>query len=525
MALYWAHGFGMLLASMFAAAGGLLALTAYQIRSKTSQSSLFDDVPPGTGFLFDGETLVDATPSAKVLLSMQHSADGPWMRLLAYLSPRFPDVENSLSMLPEVGELTLSMPQGTEDGLTLRAELRGGLTRIVVQEDQQQPGSGQDPLIRRAMEEELALLRATISSAPVLIWRETPQGEVTWANAAYLMQVTQRMQTGQELTWPLQRLFDRVAANQGLKGQRQRLDQVDGGRRWFDLIAIEDGEDQLLFGLPSDSAAMAEESSRDFMQTLAKTFAHLPIGLAIFDRQRQLALFNPALLDLSGLKPDFLSARPTLYAVLDAMRDTHMIPEPKDYRSWRKQITDLEQAASSGLYEETWNLPTGQTYRVIGRPHPNGAMALMFEDISTEMSRTRRYRAELEMGQSVIDALEDAIAVFDQNGLLMMTNAAYRTLWNHDPDSNIKPLSIAELTRFWRSQSATSPLWCDAESFVATMGERQPLSGDARLNDGRLITCQMTGLPAGASLARFKLHHISPAGTASFVTARTRKTA
>jgi hypothetical protein len=42
----------------------------------------------------------------------------------------------------------------------------------------------------------------------------------------------------------------------------------------------------------------------------------------------------------------------------------------------------LEEEAASGLFEETWSLPGGQTYRVIGRPHPNGALAFMFEDIS-----------------------------------------------------------------------------------------------------------------------------------------------
>ena len=85
------------------------------------------------------------------------------------------------------------------------------------------------------------------------------------------------------------------------------------------------------------------------MQTLTKTFAQLPIGLAIFDRNRVLQLFNPALLDLTGLSAEFLIGRPTLASVLDAMREQQVIPEPKDYRSWRKQMVALEEAAASGL--------------------------------------------------------------------------------------------------------------------------------------------------------------------------------
>jgi len=48
-------------------------------------------------------------------------------------------------------------------------------------------------------------------------------------------------------------------------------------------------------------------------------------------------LFNPALLDLTGLPAEFLAMRPSLLSVLDAMHDRNMIPEPKDYRSWRRQ--------------------------------------------------------------------------------------------------------------------------------------------------------------------------------------------
>ena len=131
--------------------------------------------------------------------------------------------------------------------------------------------------------------------------------------------------------------------------------------QWFDLICQQEGDLQLIFAIPADVAVHAETALRDFLQTLTKTFAQLPIGLAIFDRQRQLQLFNPALLDLTGLPADFLSLRPSFLAVLDALRDRNMLPEPKDYRGWRRQIVDMENAAASGLYEETWN-PVSYTH-------------------------------------------------------------------------------------------------------------------------------------------------------------------
>lgn len=272
--------------------------------------------------------------------------------------------------------------------------------------------------------------------------------------------------------------------------------------------------------MPADAVVQAESSLRDFMQTLTKTFAHLPIALAIFDKHRQLALFNPALLDLSGLQPDFLSMRPTLFAFLDAMRNRNMIPEPKDYHGWRKQMMELERAAASGLYEETWSLPSGQTYRVIGRPHPNGALALMFEDISNEMSRTRRYRADLELGQSVIDAIDQALAVFSNTGVLVVSNAAYARLWGHDPASTVAESGIANLCDYWRENSAPSQNWAEAEAFASTLDDRQPLGFESRLKDGRLIDCRFTPLPGGATLASFKTATPPEGHGLSFVTAR-----
>ena len=90
-------------------------------------------------------------------------------------------------------------------------------------------------------------------------------------------------------------------------------------------------------------------------------------------------LFNPALGDLTGLAPEFLSTRPTLFSLLDALRERRMIPEPRDYKHWPREMLKLEAAA--GQYMDLWSLPGGQTYRVTGQPHPDGAIALLMEDI------------------------------------------------------------------------------------------------------------------------------------------------
>ena len=241
------------------------------------------------------------------------------------------------------------------------------------------------------------------------------------------------------------------------------------------------------------------------MQTLTQTFAHLPIGLAVFDRNRQLALFNPALMDLTALDPQWLSSRPTLSAFLDRLRENRHIPEPKNYKSWRDRIAVLEQASVDGTYEENWPLPSGQTYKVIGRPHPEGAVALLFEDITASLSLQRQFRSELELGQSVIDRLPDAIAVFSPANELVMSNTAFASLWGVDPGSMVARMDFRDVKTLWLDHcSDASALEHMLLSPAPKFGECQEI-GTIQHESGKSYTVTLGGLARGAAICTFQL--------------------
>ena len=238
---------------------------------------------------------------------------------------------------------------------------------------------------------------------------------------------------------------------------------------------------------------------REFVQTLTKTFADLPTGLAIFDRERNLQLFNPALIDLTGLSAGFLTGRPTLFDFLDKLRDARMVPEPKDYRSWRQQMNNLETAAATGRHVETWSLPGGQTYRVTGRPHPDGAVAFLFEDITSEISLTRKFRADINLGALVLDGIDDALVVFGSTGHFLLCNKAYERLWGS------RSATMTEAIERWRSQ-------VDAGAGFEALNDRLCLSGTADRDEGAiaapeggLLAWSVRGLTGGRQLVRFRL--------------------
>jgi PAS domain-containing protein len=500
---------GLLVTGVLSALLAVLFLAVLQRKTRHRGDSIFLESSGNAEFLFDGNTLIDATPTGRSLLPKACQGNAAaWSGLVGYLEQRFPGVAARLETLAADGTLVMSSADdGADDPLMVRAEWRGGLTRVtVVDSDSPQSAQVLDPMTRRAIRDELDQLRRITAKAPLPIWRESDAGDVVWANARYLDIVTERLGEEDDLTWPLPKLFPTTKAPDGVAPRRTKLVGTDGEKdRWFDLFVASDGAEQQVYALPADTAVKAEDGLRAFMQTLTKTFAHLSTGLAIFDQDRKLVLFNPALLDLTGLPPDLLTTRPNLPTFFDALRAKSMIPEPRDYKSWRNQITDIEEAAANGHYEETWTLSSGQTYRVIGRPHPNGALALSFEDISNEMSQTRRYRADLELGQAVIDALDQAIAVFSAMGVLVMSNAAYARLWGHDPAGTLgTDGSVAAVCDHWRDATAPTTIWDRAEDFVAQSGGREGWSDDARLSNGRLVSCAFAPLAGGATIVTFR---------------------
>ncbi|MEY4982960.1 MAG: hypothetical protein RIR62_1226 [Pseudomonadota bacterium] len=498
----------MLVSATVLAAAGFWAVQFARTRGAGREDTLFAQDRGVAVFLFDGNRLIDCTPEGRALLAGTRGPDGgpadDWLSLMGWLGLVFPGICQRIDRLGAEGRFILNSPPDAVKPLVLSAELRAGITRLELRDADH---AAQPAAAAGLLAEEVDLLRRMAALSPALMWRETAEGAVVWANAAYLLCAAERLEAGAKLGWPLPRLFD--PAPDVTVPQRLSLTGAGaegGAARWFDVALRADGDGRFGFAAGADAAVRAETASRDFLQAMAKAFIHVPIGMAVFDRQRHLQMFNPAMTDLTGLPTDFLIARPTLLAILDAMRDRNMLPEPRDYRSWRRHLAEMEDAGTSPAhYEETWMLPGGQSYRVIGRPQPDGWLVLMIEDISTEVTRSQRYRTDIEMGQAVIDTLDEAIAVFSPSGALVMSNAAYVALWQHDPAATLGSAAIAEVAAHWRALSAPSAVWSRIEDFAARLGLRDGWSEEVRLSDGRLVTARVAALSGGATLAAFRV--------------------
>lgn len=414
-----------------------------------------------------------------------------WADMQEILLPRFPDFPDR-PPTDQNTKMKVYCKGGTDAAIHIAAITDGAsLTFFGHDTTATQPGDA----------EELELLRQVNSHLPHPVWKTDKVGAVVWQNEAYgalALRIRPDKCPSDGLLFQLPPL---EAAHRNVRAKLE--DPATGLTEWFDVTRHRQPNGMLHYATSLDTLIRAENAQRDFVQTLAKTFAHLSIGLAIFNRDRRLALFNPALTDLTGLSASFLSPRPTIDSFFDALRENRRMPEPKNYKTWRHRMADLVSAAEHGKFEETWSLETGQTYRVKGRPHPDGAIAFLIEDISAEVSLTRNFRAELELGQNLADTFEDALAVFSQSGLLTFSNKAYDLLWGVEIASSFADFTIVDAIRHWKEKSAPNPMWPDLQDAVMSVGDRGMWTMPVCLKGQSPMQCTIVPIASGATVVRF----------------------
>ncbi|MEM9966555.1 MAG: PAS-domain containing protein [Pseudomonadota bacterium] len=343
-------------------------------------------------------------------------------------------------------------------------------------------------------EAELSTLRLMHGTAPHPAWHIDPAGHISWQNQAYDRLVTDVEKAAKHL--------QDISKDPGR--HRVTWSAPDGTNHCYTVDVNSAGRYTTCHATCITSQVNAEEALRNLVQTLTKTFAHLSTGLAIFNRAGQLSLFNPALLDLTGLSPTFLSAKPHLRSFFDALRENRRMPEPKHYQNWRQQISRVIKDAADGQYQETWTLEDGRTYSVSGRPHPDGATAFLIKDISDEIALTRHLRAETALHQQILDKMDQGIAVFSATGVLLLSNIAYRRLWKHDPDTALASVTLRDCLTLWKAQLSTPEA-------LATL-QNDPVadnwSCELSLKRGLTVTCRIEELGDNAMIARFHQHPV-----------------
>lgn len=476
----------------FALAGGLIWILDHTSQSTEYTSS--DNTPSRRAtLLYQSGVLIDANDAGHAMLQALGSNKSDWYFVGELFGDRFPGfpatqvsvTEPVVRTFPAVAHDDLSFVTLEQWHEMARVTLRETLETTTLEKPSFKP------------------VQSVMDDAPYPIWQSDASGNVTWANPAYtkLAESLRLAPNGSEIP----EVFERAPGPGEAKPTRSAVSNTSENQSyWFDISTTERHGLRTHYAADANAIVNAEIAQRNFVQTLTKTFAQLSIGLAIFDRNRQLALFNPALIDLTSLPADFLSSRPNLQTFFDRMRENRMMPEPRNYASWREHLAEVVVAASDDRYTETWTLPSGVTYRVVGRPHPDGAIAFLFEDISAEVSLTQRFRADLELGLSALDAVSEGVAVFSSSGKLGFCNSAYKDLWEVEPELSVTEYTLRDALQHWRVGSQKSDVWERLRHHVLDLNPRESWQDDVILVSGKKIKLRVVSLNGGYTSILFE---------------------
>lgn len=500
----------ILVSSVFAAMAAIL-LSRWILRLGRAASGT-ERPPPADvqrTYEFRDGALISEISGEDAFLDDPSDRSGAWSALSDVLTRVNPNMRSGFDLLQRAGKGFYLSGQAGRDRITVSGAAVGDILRITVSNTDGEAGRATiEADSHRRVRMELETFSTMADAMPIVAWREDAEGKITWANASYFRYLDDLHDPVDQQSWPPRQLFGSEIRPLPDEGQTRRCALLLRNRpdpMWFELsIRPIDGQ-TLLTAVPAERLVKAENALREFVQTLSKTFADLPIGLAVFDRRRELVLFNPALVSLSTLDAQFLSGRPTLFSFLDQLREKRQMPEPKDYKAWRESIAKLETDAEEGTYHDLWTLPMGQTYRVIGRPHPGGAIAFMFEDISSEVSLTRQFRADLDLYQAAIDQNAAAIAVFSVSGQLVMSNTAYSDLWGHDPRELLGVMSLTEATQRWQAASVPAPIWGEIRDYAQQRQDRVVWTDQLHIPRKGELFVRVSPLKGGATMVSFEL--------------------
>ena len=391
--------------------------------------------------------------------------------------------------------------------LELHGAPEGGRLRVVLRDAsllEERLAAAEAELARRAeSHEEQGHVRDTVTALlgceALIAWSRDPSGAVRWA-AGSVEAPDGRVEADRVLA-----ALPRRPQPGGEPVVRTRIEVQGSSGEAVPLHVVEVAGDEGSHGYAVDASASvsAERTLARFAQTMTETFSHLTVGLAIFDRDRTLALFNPALAQMWQVDASRLVSRPSLREILDMLRMNRRIPEVADFRAWRDELLALLEDPDKVDYEALWQLPDGSNVRVFARPHPPGLLAFVFDDVTEQMRLEQRYRHSIELRRATLDRLGEGMAVFGADGRLQFMNSAFHRIWSSDPGSFGPATHARDMVRFCAAASVEEDVWERALSFITAESDRHPWSARLTLGSGRILSTRVATLPDGASMIVF----------------------
>ncbi|MEQ9641359.1 MAG: PAS-domain containing protein [Alphaproteobacteria bacterium] len=366
-------------------------------------------------------------------------------------------------------------------------------------------GARQSSAARAAAEDETARWRAVLEALPLPLWRRDGEGAIAWHNPAYGRTVDhdgdgEPPEIESALAPGSARAMAQAAMAAGAEETQTRYFVVDGQRRALQVAEKPESGGVLGFAVDVTDREDQRAELKRHVDANAQILDHLNTAIAIFGRDRRLSYFNSAFTRCWRLDEDWLAEQPTHGELLDAMRDSRLLPEQADFAAYRASI----QALYTTLLEPTEALeylPDGRVLRRVISPHPMGGLLFFYEDVTDRLALERSYNTLIAVQRDTLDHLYEGVALFGSDGRLKLFNPAFQQVWNLDKQMLEQEPHIAEIVDSLRPIFDERGDWAETRAEMITqVTEREAQAGRVEAADGRLLDFAALPLPDGNML-------------------------
>lgn len=277
---------------------------------------------------------------------------------------------------------------------------------------------------------------------------------------------------------------------------------IAGKPRLYEITesAVIDGSG--LVGFARDYSAI-EEIRTEFERVLESQHIilnQIDTGVAIYSAERRLIYYNDAFMRLWGLKDEFLIKIPTYTEVLQALRQTRLLPDVRDVEAWIRQENEIFQTLVDP--KRDWlHLRDQRSVEVITQTHPQGGLLFTYRDRTQPTAPAATAASQVDpLPTAVLEYVNEAVAVFGADESVRLCNAAFRKFWRLD-DRAVEALTInaffAHITRQLRFPGSDM-------SFRQECIGRKASQGSLALSDRRLVDYVISPLFDGAVMVSFQ---------------------
>ncbi|MGI9483558.1 MAG: ATP-binding protein [Hyphomicrobiales bacterium] len=365
---------------------------------------------------------------------------------------------------------------------------------------------------REILKHQVVQLSTILDSAPMPIWLRAADGNIVWANKAYVTAVE-----AEDVEGVVEKSLEIIPHDQGVKsGEVEEVKKTEsfgrdthrahtviaGQKRALDLVEV--GVEHGTAGFAIDVSAM-EETEKELERHIrahASTLDNLKTAVAIFGPDQRLRFFNTAYSELWQLQPDWLENKPSDGEILDKLRELRRLPEQANWRDWKSK--QLETYSRIETREDWWYLPDEQTLRVISEQHPFGGVTYLYENVTERIALESRFNELSRVQGETLDNLHEGLAHFGSDGRLKLYNPAFARFWNLGTEFLDSTPHVDEVIEKCRPLLDDDIVWDSIKFAVTALGDERTMSKQQISRpDGQVFDFTIAPLPDGNTLISY----------------------